>query len=74
MTDVFDETCFIPRDSGKYHLNLWEINRRILLAAGISADHITMTDLCTRCHPDLFWSHRAAGTKRGSLAGFIELV
>lgn len=74
MTDVFDETCFTPRDRGKYHLNLWEINRRILLAAGISADHITVTDLCTRCHPDLFWSHRAAGPKRGSLAGFIELV
>ena len=32
------------------------------------------TDLCTRCHPDVFWSHRATGGQRGSLAGFIAMV
>ena len=71
---LLDTGCFEAKAGGKYHLNLWEINRRILLEAGLSAEHVTVTDLCTRCRPDLFWSHRAAGAQRGSLAAFIALV
>ena len=71
---LLDTGCFEEKVGGKYHLNLWEINRRILLEAGLSAEHVTVTDLCTRCRPDLFWSHRAAGTQRGSLAAFIALA
>lgn len=70
---IFDETCVQRRAGGKFDIDLWEINRRILLSAGLTADHIAVTDLCTRCHPDLFWSHRAAGGRRGSLAAFIGL-
>lgn len=57
----------------KYHLDLWEYNRRLLLSVGVRPEHITVTDLCTRCHPDLFWSHRATGGKRGSLAAFLMM-
>lgn len=71
---LLDTGCFEAKAGGKYHLNLWEINRRILLEAGLSAEHVTVTDLCTRCRPDLFWSHRAVGTQRGSLAAFIALA
>ena len=71
---LLDTGCFEEKASGKYHLNLWEINRRILLEAGLAAEHVTVTDLCTRCRPDLFWSHRAAGAQRGSLAAFIALA
>ena len=71
---LLDAACFEEKAGGKYHLNLWEINRRILLEAGLSAEHVTVTDLCTRCRPDLFWSHRAAGAQRGSLAAFIALA
>lgn len=59
--------------NGKYHVDLWETNRRILLSAGILAEHITVTDLCTQCHSDTFWSHRVTGGERGSLAAFILL-
>ena len=71
---LLDTGCFEEKAGGKYHLNLWEINRRILLEVGLSAEHVTVTDLCTRCRSDLFWSHRAAGTRRGSLAAFIALA
>lgn len=74
LNDWFDAGCFQALPHGKYHLDLWEINRRILLHAGIREDHITVTDLCTRCRPDVFWSHRAEGDARGSLAAFIELT
>lgn len=70
----FDSGCHQARPGGKFHIDLWEVNRRILQASGISPEHITVTDLCTRCRPDVFWSHRATGGDRGSLAGFIALV
>ena len=70
----FDDTCFQARPGDKFYIDLWEVNRRILMEAGIDPRHITVTDLCTRCHPDVFWSHRVTGGDRGSLAGFIALV
>lgn len=69
----FDDGCYTDDGNGKFHIDLWEVNRRILMDAGISAHHITVTDLCTRCHPDVLWSHRACGNDRGSLAAFISL-
>ena len=72
--EVFDDTCYTDNGGGKYHIDLWQVNRRWLLAAGVLPAHITVTDLCTRCHPDLFWSHRKTGDARGSLAAFIALA
>lgn len=70
---LFDAACFTDDGNGKYHVNLWEVNRRILLSAGVTPEHITVTDLCTRCHPEVLWSHRATGGQRGSAAGFLGL-
>ena len=69
---VFDRACFNRRGE-KFDINMWEVNRRILIDAGILPEHITVTDLCTKCHPDIFWSHRIFGKDRGSLAGFIAI-
>ena len=69
---LFDGGCFRQRGD-KFDIDLWEINRRILTEAGIKESHITVTDLCTRCYPEVFWSHRATGGQRGSLAGFIAI-
>lgn len=68
-----DGRCFRKGNRQKHYVDLWEINRRILINAGLLPRNITVTDLCTRCNPDLFWSHRAVGEMRGSLAGFISL-
>ena len=73
QVEVFDNTCYTDDGGEKYHIDLWQVNRRWLLATGILPEHITVTDLCTRCHPDLFWSHRKTGNDRGSLAAFIAL-
>lgn len=67
-----DETCFGHRGE-KATVNLWEINRRLLCEAGVAASNITVTDLCTACHPDVFWSHRVQGKNRGSLAAFLAM-
>lgn len=75
----FDDACFTadgpkePQGEDKFHIDLWEVNRRFMLRAGLLPEHITVTDICTRCHPDVLWSHRATGGERGSLAAFIEI-
>jgi YfiH family protein len=37
-------------------LDLWRAAEQALLAAG--CEHVERTDLCTFCHPELFFSHR----------------
>ncbi len=44
-------------------LDLWSAAERALRAAGIESVH--RADLCTRCHPELFFSHRRSGRARG---------
>lgn len=61
------------RKEGKYQLNLQEVNRMILENAGIPADKIAVTDLCTCCNSKVLFSHRASGGKRGNLGAFMEL-
>lgn len=70
----FSEACVTDDGGGKYHIDLWRVNARGLLSSGVKAENITITDLCTRCHPDVLWSHRYSGNARGSLAGFIALM
>ena len=74
QVEVFDDTCYTDNGGGKYHIDLWEVNRRWLLKAGVLPEHVTVTDLCARCRPDVFWSHRHTGNDRGSLAAFIALT
>ena len=65
---------FYPTIPGKYQLNLWEANRQIMLEAGILAEHIEVTDICTCCNPDFLFSHRASQGKRGNLGAFLALI
>jgi len=45
------------------HLDLWRANRRQLLAAGVG--RVVVTRLCTACHPQVFFSHRAEHGRTG---------
>jgi YfiH family protein len=44
-------------------LDLWTASERALRAAGVA--RVQRVDLCTRCHPELFFSHRRDGRARG---------
>ena len=44
---------------GKYHLDLREANRMTLLRSGIPEDHIEVSNVCTKCNADTFYSYRA---------------
>lgn len=68
--------AFIEADkttAGKFYIDLHGINQKILENHGISAENIENSRICTKCHPDLFYSHRITGNARGSLAGLISL-
>lgn len=65
------EDIYYKKENGKYQLNLWELNRQILINAGIKKENITVTDLCTNCNAHIFHSHRATGGNRGLNAAII---
>ncbi|MCL2589009.1 MAG: peptidoglycan editing factor PgeF, partial [Oscillospiraceae bacterium] len=50
--------CIQDKPSGKAMVNLKEVNRRLLIRAGVPPEQITVAAECTMCAPDLFWSHR----------------
>jgi len=66
------EACIRAIDNGKSMVDLKEVNRRLLLRAGILPEHISISEHCTMCEPDLFWSHRVTQGKRGVQAAIIR--
>ena len=68
-----EERCFRSRPNGKHLLNLREINRQLLEKAGILPMHIEITDLCTSCNTDLFFSYRKEHGRTGRMAAWIGL-
>lgn len=70
--DGLDSDRFVfPKQGGKFMVDLLETNRQILTAAGIPAENITVSDLCTNCNSDLLWSHRATKGHRGTMCAFL---
>lgn len=55
------------------YLDLWLANRIILEEAGVRPDRISVTNICTRCNPELLYSHRIMGPERGNLAAVIMI-
>ena len=62
-----------PRSNGKYQVDLKQANACFLRRAGLNPEHLAISDQCTACHPDEFWSHRLLGNTRGSMAAMIQL-
>ena len=60
---------YIRSAGNKYFVDLKEINALILRRAGVR--HIEISDACTMCQPDRFWSHRVTGGNRGSQGALI---
>lgn len=67
------ESILFSKGNGKYQLDLKETNKQILQKAGISAENISVSDLCTCCHSEYFHSHRATNGNRGNLAAIIAI-
>ncbi len=55
----------------KFHADLGALCREELLRAGILPENVEMSGRCTKCEPELFWSHRRTGDARGVQAAVI---
>ncbi|ULL17579.1 peptidoglycan editing factor PgeF [Paenibacillus sp. H1-7] len=64
---------YADKGNGKYNLSLQQMNRQIMIKAGILPSRIEMSSLCTSCRTDLFFSHRKEGGKTGRMAAWIGL-
>ncbi|MBE6992190.1 MAG: peptidoglycan editing factor PgeF [Ruminococcaceae bacterium] len=62
---------FITQSKDKYHVDIKGINAEFLRREGVTNIHIT--DQCTACDTDRYFSHRKMGEKRGSLASVIMI-
>ena len=71
MLEAFGEDvkAYIHPKDNKYYVNLKEINALVLRRAGV--ENITVSEACTMCRPDLFWSHRITKGQRGAQGGII---
>lgn len=71
---AFDElapSAVIRTDGKKPHVDLWEANRRVLLAAGVPGDQIDAAPPCTMCEPERFFSFRRDGGQIGQQLSFV---
>ena len=62
-----------PKGGGKYMVDMLECNRQILVSCGVKDENITTSDLCTRCHSDLLWSHRGTAGDRGTMCAMLRI-
>ena len=61
--------AFIRKTGKKYQVDLKAVNAFALCRAGVG--NIEISDDCTMCQPNRFWSHRVTGINRGSQGAVI---
>ncbi|MBJ6363168.1 peptidoglycan editing factor PgeF [Paenibacillus sp. GCM10012307] len=65
--------ALIADANGRARINLKEINRQIMIKAGILPTCIELSQMCTGCRTDLFFSHRMEQGKTGRMASWIGM-
>jgi YfiH family protein len=64
-----DPALYVAQPGGATHFNLWEANRRELAAAGVRS--IEVAGVCTACHHDDYFSHRAERGRTGRFGVYL---
>ena len=66
---------YVPEDgrAGKFLLDLKAANARRLMQLGLSAENIAVSDECTVCAHEKYWSNRYTKGQRGSQGALIVL-
>ncbi len=66
-----DPSVYKKNEYGKYQLNLKRLNEKLLLNAGVPQENIIISDQCTSCENDIFFSHRKDKGKTGRMMSYI---
>lgn len=56
---------FLQRGTDRWTVDLKGLNARQLTLSGVPEKQIDICPFCTACHPELYWSHRRMGDRRG---------
>ena len=67
------EGLFDRREDGKTMVDLRAANARRLIQLGLKPENIDISEECTFCSHDKYWSHRYTKGNRGSQAAVIVL-
>jgi YfiH family protein len=67
------EGLFVRRADGKTLVDLRGANKRRLVQLGLREEHVDVSEECTFCSHDKYWSHRYTRGRRGSQAAAIVL-
>lgn len=64
----------ITRPSVKEHFDVARANTLLLQRAGLRAEHLEVSTICTKCNLDGWFSHRGQGAATGRQGGVIMLA
>ena len=67
-----DADELISEKDGKYTFDLWKTNQLILNKAGVK--QVEVAGICTQCHVDDWYSHRAESGKTGRYGAIMRLA
>jgi len=72
---VFNETesYLVKEQATKDYINLWKINKKILVDSGVSENNIICAEMCTSCNSEYFYSYRRDNGRTGRMAGIMKL-
>lgn len=66
-----DASLVLPLHNNKVHFDLWKANQYLLERAGVR--QIELAGICTACHTDDWFSHRAEKGKTGRFGALLSL-
>ncbi len=69
----FSRNYIYETGNGKWKMDLQGIVKQTLVNNGVNSDNISISNLCTKCNTDLFFSYRAAKEKTGSMAAIMQI-
>lgn len=67
----FGEKYYTSKENGKYMLDLARVNYDLVASCGVREENISLSNICTRCNNNLFFSHRGQNGKSGTMGGII---
>lgn len=67
------EKALILNISGKYHFNLWEANKQLMVSSGIPVQNIEIAGECTFSNPHNYFSARKNGIATGRMVSGIMI-
>ncbi|HHW47424.1 MAG TPA: peptidoglycan editing factor PgeF [Clostridiaceae bacterium] len=69
----YSADCCVKTGIRKWNVDLQEIIKKTLIYSGLKENNIYLSEICTKCNKDMFFSHRGDNGKTGSLAAIMML-